>query len=71
LARHSFYRRVNQSPLSLPIELWLQTKHSPATREAYARDVADFQNWADKTLRDQQFDVGDHNKVNKFEQQTE
>jgi Phage integrase, N-terminal SAM-like domain len=34
------------------IELWLQTKSSAATREAYARDVADFQNCADKSLRD-------------------
>src|SRR5262249_53866672 len=39
------------------IELWLQTKSSAATREAYARDVADFQNCAaDKTLRDLQLD---------------
>src|SRR5262249_49586824 len=39
------------------IDLWLQTKPSDATREAYARDVADFQNWAaDKTLRDLQLD---------------
>src|SRR5215510_6501937 len=39
------------------IDLWLQTKPSAATREAYARDVADFQNWAaDKTLRDLQLD---------------
>src|SRR5262249_21776495 len=39
------------------IDLWLQTKPSDATREAYARDIADFQNWAaDKTLRDLQLD---------------
>jgi len=38
------------------IELWLQTKLSAATREAYARDVADFQNWAEKTLRNLQLD---------------
>src|SRR5262249_22324867 len=38
------------------IELWLQTKSSAATREAYARDVADFQNWAGKTLREFQLD---------------
>src|SRR5262249_44544166 len=38
------------------IELWLQTKASAATREAYARDVADFQNWAGKTLRELQLD---------------
>lgn len=33
------------------IELWLQTKASDNTREAYARDVADFQNWLNKPLR--------------------
>jgi len=38
------------------IELWLQTKASAATREAYARDVADFQNWANKMLGDLQLD---------------
>src|SRR5262249_8983685 len=38
------------------VEQWLQTKASSATREAYGRDAADFQNWANKPLGDLSLD---------------
>src|SRR5262249_36967615 len=38
------------------VEQWLQTKASSATREAYGRDAADFQNWANKPLRELELD---------------
>src|SRR5262245_58426163 len=38
------------------VEQWLQTKASSATREAYGRDTADFQNWANKPLGELELD---------------